>query len=218
MYIFKSKIDKPQEKSRFGLSLLHNEKKALNLKGEAFIKMTDSETGETLFDLHKPNIITKDSGILIARLLRDSEYPNAGRSNGLTMLAVGTGATGSLLSPDVPQRTQRKLNTEVDRKVFSSIQYRNSLGQAVNYETNIIDFTATFSSSEAVGPLNEMGLLATYSLNPNESNSVNNGPTNYDSTLDISEKDVLFNYLTFPVISKTNTAVLSITWRLTFGS
>ena len=183
-------------------------------KGEVFIKMEDA-TG-TLMDKHYDNIITLDAGILAARLFKNSLDPVTTKSNGLNMLAVGTGATGAILSPDAPQDTQRALNNEIARKSFSSTTYRTSGGSAVSYPTNIVDFTVSFSASEAVGALNEMGLLYTVSSDPNTTNPVENGPDDYDDTLDVTGKDIMINYLTFPVISKPNTAVLSITWRLTF--
>jgi hypothetical protein len=202
---------------KWGLGMKHTEQvflRAKPSKGEVFIKMEDA-TG-TLMDKHYDNIITLDAGILAARLFKNSLDPVTTKSNGLNMLAVGTGATGAILSPDAPQDTQRALNNEIARKSFSSTTYRTSGGSAVSYPTNIVDFTVSFSASEAVGALNEMGLLYTVSSDPNTTNPVENGPDDYDDTLDVTGKDIMINYLTFPVISKPNTAVLSITWRLTF--
>jgi len=182
----------------------------MKTKGEVIIHLVDSRTGNVLASRHEKNVITLDSGILAGRLFKSSS------SQGLTMLGVGTGATGNLLSPDAPQETQRKLNEEIARKAFASTQYRNASGIAVAYPTNIVDFTTTFGEGEAVGPLNEMGLMCTASLNPSTHNPINNGPTNYDPTIDVTGKDLLINYLCFSVISKPSTAVLSITWRLSF--
>ncbi len=171
--------------------------------------------GNLLAYWEKPNIITKDAGILAARLFKNSLEPISSRNNGLHMLAIGTGATGNILSPDAPMDTQRKLNTEIARKPFSSVQFRNQDGVAVSYPTNIVDFTATFGESEAVGPLNEMGLVSTYSTNPFETNPIENGPHDYDPSIDVSDKDLLANYLTFGVVTK-GAAVVTITWRFTF--
>ena len=178
--------------------------------------MRDAKTGERIAYWEEKNIITKDAGILAARLFKDSAEPNPGQNNGLTMLAVGTGATGNLLSPDAPMATQRRLNNEIERKTFATTQFRNSDGVAVDYPTNIVDFTTTLGEAEAVGPLNEMGLLSTMSASPATKNHIENGPNDYDSTIDVSEKDLLVNYLTFSVVTKPATAVLSITWRLSF--
>jgi len=185
--------------------------------GKVFFEMRDGTTGDLLEYWESENIITRDAGILAARLHKNSLEPVSGRNNGLYMLAIGTGATGNILSPDAPQATQRKLNVEIARKQFSSTQYRNGDGVAVAYPTNIVDFTTTFGESEAVGPLNEMGLISPYSTNPFSLNPINNGPYDYDSTIDVSALDLMSNYLTFGVVTKPATAVLTITWRFTFG-
>ena len=188
----------------------------LGAKGTFIFEMWDAETREITCYWEKPQIITRDAGILAARLFRDSTEPNPGSNNGLKMLAVGTGATGSLLNPDAPQATQRKLNTEIARKPFSSTVFRNLDGIAVTIPTNIVDFTTTFSQSEAVGPLNEMAVMSPYSDNPAVLNPINNGPSGYDPTIDVSALDICANYLTYPVKSKSSNEILSITWRLTF--
>lgn len=182
----------------------------LGATGEFIFLMTDGKTGEVLKHFRKKNIITRDAGIIAAALFRGD------LTGGLTMLAVGTGATGNLLSPDAPQAGQRKLNNEIERKAFASTTYRTAEGVAVSYRTNIVDFTTTFGESEAVGALNEMGLMVAASENPATKNPINNGPSDYDASIDVAGFDLLANYLTFPVISKPATAVVSITWRLTF--
>lgn len=185
---------------------------AVVARGEFIFDMRDARTGEQLAYFEKKNVITLDAGIHAARLFKDPSEP----SNGINMLAVGTGATGSLLSPDAPDERQRKLNVEIDRKAFSSTTFRNSSGAAVAYPTNIVDYTCTFGEGEAVGPLNEMGVMATISSNRATQNlNPNTFPTR-DTTLDISTYDVLINYLTFSVITKPSTATLTLTWRLTF--
>lgn len=218
MSIHSEKLSRPGDNLRLGLALGYGEIVRFSqvASGKAIFEMRDVNTGNLLTYWERSNIITRDAGLLVARLFKNSQDPVPGRHNGLTMLAVGTGATGSLLSPDAPQTTQRKLNTEIARKAFVSVQYRNADGIAVAYPTNIVDFTVTFGESEAVGPLNEMGLMATYSMNPTEKNPINNGPDNYDPTIDVTGKDLLVNYLTFGVVSKPATAVVTITWRFTF--
>lgn len=179
-------------------------------KGEFFLRMTDARTGEVLVAWRKPQIITRDAGIAGAAHFKGD------LTGGLKMLSVGTGATGNLLSPDAPQDTQRMLNNEIARKAFSATTYRTAEGVAVSYRTNIVDFTTTFGEAEAVGALNEMGLLVPASVNPATKNPIDNGPSNYDASLDVSGLDLMVNYLTFSVISKASTAVLAITWRLSF--
>lgn len=211
-------VSRPKEATRMGFAFQYNENLCFPQasSGQVIFEMRDAETGNLLSYWERSNIVTRDAGILAARLFKNSTDPVPGRHNGLNMLAVGTGATGSLLSPDAPQATQRKLNTEIARKAFVSTQFRNSDGVAVAYPTNIVDFTVTFGESEAVGPLNEMGLMATYSSNPLDKNPINNGPDFYDPTIDVTGKDLLVNYLTFGVVTKPATAVVTITWRFSF--
>ena len=204
-------IKKPNESAEIGFHLPHSASVTFPAKGSIIFEMTDTITGNiTRFE--KNNVITLDAGIHAARLFKDNQEPNFG----CYMLAIGTGATGALLSPDAPDPRQRKLNNEIERKGFASITFRDSLGNAVAYPTNIVDFTCVYSESEAVGPLNEMGLLSPLSANPSQKTpNPNNFPTR-DVSLDITQYDVLLNYLTFGVITKPSTATLSITWRLTF--
>ena len=184
----------------------------LNMSGVFFIELYDGD-GNLVEKRELKNLITYDAGILAARLCKNPLEP----AHGFNMLAVGTGATGSILSPDAPDRRQRKLNLEIERKAFSSVIFRNSLGQAVSYPTNVVDFVTTFGSSEAVGPLTEMGILSTISDNVAIKNpNPNNFPTR-DVTVDLTGYDILCNYLTFPVVSKSIGYSLSIVWRITFG-
>jgi len=204
-------------KMGFDLGTFQERESMTALAGGLFIfDMRDAETGAQLEYWERKNIIVLDAGILAARLFKNSTSPNPGMNNGLTMLGVGTGATGNLLSPDAPQQGQRKLNEEIARKAFASTQFRNANGVAVSYPTSTVDFTTTFGEAEAVGPLNEMGLMSTYSTNPLIKHPILNGPTNYDPTIDITGKDLMVNYLTFSVVTKPSTAVLTITWRLSF--
>jgi hypothetical protein len=212
----RDKLSPPCEQIKVGMQLANADNCVFPFSGSVFADLHDEKTGEFLAHFEKHNLIMLDAGILAARLFKDSQTPTAGRHNGITMLGVGTGATGNILSPDAPQPTQRRLNTELARKAFSSSTYRTSGGVAVSYPTNIVDFTATFTAAEAVGPLDEMALMYTASLNPAVTNPIVNGPSGYDPTIDVTGKDVIINYVTFPVISKPSTAILSIVWRLTF--
>lgn len=217
MGVHQEKVRGARQGVHLGLGLSYDEALMLGARSGTFIfDMRDAQTDESLVYFEKKNIITRDAGILAARLFRNSLDPSVVQSNGLTMLAVGTGATGSLLSPDAPQATQRKLNTEIARKTFAATPYRNTSGVAVAYPTNIVDYTTVFGEAEAVGPLNEMGLMSTVSLNPGTTNPINNGPVGYDATIDVTGKDLMVNYLTFSVVTKPATATLAITWRLTF--
>lgn len=184
--------------------------------GLVIFDMRDARTGDALVYWEKKNIITLDSGILTARLYKDNAEP----PHGLNMLAVGTGALGAVLNPDAPPVEQRRLNNEIERKAFDSTTFRDADGAAVAIPTNVVDFTTVFNESEAVGPLNEMGLLSTISDNPavknDNPNFAGQGGQPYDPTIDVTLYDMQINYLTFGAITKPSTAVLSITWRLSF--
>jgi hypothetical protein len=211
MSIAKDRVKQPREKVSLGLALSGTE--ALRLaKGEVFIEMVDGSSGEVLHKEHRTNVITVDAGILAAILFRDPDS----RTNGANMLAVGTGALGAILSPNAPDPDQRKLNAEIERKPWSSTTFRDADGTAVAIPTNIVDFTVTYDEAEAVGPLNEMGILSTISDNVATTNPNPDTFPNRDVTRDLTLYDILVNYLTFAVIAKPNTARLTITWRITF--
>lgn len=214
MTIHKEQFPQPREQLAMALHF-SNEENCQGLaprEGRFIFDMQDAKTGERLVYFEKKNIITRDASIQAARLFKDNAEPNFG----ILMLAMGTGATGNLLSPDAPDDRQRKLNAEIARKTFSSTSFRDSSGVAVTYPTNIVDLTTTFGPSEAVGALNEMGLISPVSSNPLVLNpNPNNFPT-YDNTLDITPYDVQINASTFGVVVKPATANLILTWRLTF--
>lgn len=214
MRIFRDMFNRARDSFRFGMAMRFKEFFDIpnTVKGEVFFEMRDNLTGELLYTDHKKNLITLDAGILLAILCRDK----SSRTNGLNMLAVGTGATGALLNPNAPDNRQRKLNAEIARKPFSSTVFRDGSGNAVAYPTNIVDFTASFGEGEAVGPWTEMGILSTISSNPAILNPNPNTFPTRNTTVDLSLYDILINYLPMSVISKPSTATITITWRLTY--
>lgn len=184
----------------------------VGVKGEVFFRLF--EKGQLLEERHIDNIITRDLSILAARLFADNFEP----LHGMYMLAIGTGDVGwDLQNPPAETNTQRSLYNELARKRFASVTFIDSGGNTSTIPTNVVDFTTTYSESEAVGTLVEMGLLGG---DVNESTAIQNPvlPANgpYVDTEDLRGKDTLCNYLTFPVINKPATASLTITWRLTF--
>ena len=208
MALYNERMKRAGQQVKWGLGLVHEDAPRAP-KGTFILDLRD-EHGEQLVYWEKDNIITRDAGIAAAAHFKGD------LTGGLKMLSIGTGATGNVLSPDAPQATQRMLNNEIARKAFSSTTYRTAEGVAVSYRTNIVDFTTTFIESEAVGALTEMGLLVPASVNPETKNPIDNGPSNYDASIDVSGLDLLVNYLTFAVVSKPAGATLAITWRLTF--
>jgi len=209
MPAFNDKVPQPQQGIHFQLHS-GGEETVSGLRGDVFLTLTDAATGEVVQHIEKHNIITRDAGILAAILFKNNLTRNS-----LNMLAVGTGATGNILSPDAPDNRQRKLNTPLFRKAFSTTTFRTTGGIAVAYPTNIVDFTTTFAAGEANGPLNEMGLVSAINLAGPALPNPDTYPT-YDPTVDVVGLDILVNYLTFPVLTKTVATVLTVTWRLTF--
>jgi hypothetical protein len=205
---------------RMGSGISHNDKinwdrrrpAVSGLKGEIFAELRNPD-GSLLSKYHIKNIITLDMSILVARLLRDNGEP----LHGLFMLAVGTGDVGwDPMNPPAATNTQRSLYAEIARKPFSSVNFIDSVGAPSLIPTNVVDFTTTFSESEAVGPLVEMGLLGgDVNGNPLVLNPIlpPNGP--FNAAQDVVGLDQLCNYLTFPVINKPATATLTLTWRIT---
>lgn len=216
MIIALDKLRKIGTGFKWGIGSRYEDDAKVTCRGDVFFKMYDARTGAPQLDRHQRNVVTLDAGILVARLLKDPQEP----TNGLNMLAVGTGALGPVLSPNAPSQEQRRLNEEIFRKSFAETTFRDANGAASAIPTRVVDFTTVFGESEAVGPLNEMGLMSTISnnntiqnLNPNFAGQ---GGQAYDPTVDVTNYDILGNYLTFSVISKPATSILSITWRLTF--
>jgi len=209
-------IKKVRTGFKVGMGHRYSEPSLMTVQGHVFFEMRDARTNELQLQRDKKNVVTLDAGLLVARLMKDPNEP----AHGINMLAVGTGALGAVLNPDAPSNNQRRLNNEIARKPFSETTFRDANGAAVEIPTNVVDFTTIYGESEAVGPLNEMGLLSTISdntavqnLNPNFAGQ---GGQPYDPTIDVTNYDSFCNYLTFSVISKPATSILTITWRLSF--
>ena len=184
------------------------------IRGDVFIEVREGGTGVLQDRRELLNLVVLDASILIARLMKNSQEP----PHGIFALAVGTGQVGwNPMSPPAATNTQRALWSELARKTFASTNFVDQNGIPAAYPTHVVDFTTTFAEAEAVGPLDEMGLLGG-NVNSNLSirNPVSppNGP--YDPTVDLTNFDTLVNYLTFPVINKPPTSTLTIVWRLTF--
>lgn len=190
------------------------------VRGEVFWEMRCSQTGKVTKG-HFKNVVTMDASILIARLMKGTGTPIAHQSEpsfGVFALAVGTGdLSWNLQNPPPATNTQRSLWNELARKAIQSTNFINQDGTIAGVPTNIVDFTTTFSESEAVGPIVEMGLLGgDLSTNMSIRNPVLPPNGLYDPTVDLVGLDTLVNYLTFPVVNKPATSTLAWTWRLTF--
>lgn len=202
----------------FGLGLRNEDRLGAgggyHIRGDVFITLRDGKTGEVQEEREHRNLVVLDASILIARLVKNNSEPPFGAY----VLGVGTGDVGwNPLSPPAPTTTQRSLFSELSRKTFAQTQFVDGGGIPTAIPTNVVDFTTTFSESEAVGPLVEMGLIGgNISTNLSIRNPVlpPNGP--YNPLVDLTTKETLLNYLTFPVVSKPPTSTLTIVWRLTF--
>jgi hypothetical protein len=197
----------------------HDDYGRYHIRGDVFFYLhagKGSDKPEGTLELYQEllNLVVLDASILLARLAKNNVEP----PNGIYCLAVGTGNVGwNPMSPPAATNTQRSLWSEIARKTFANTQFINAGGLPVAIPTNVVDFTTTFAEAEAVGPLDEMGLLGgNVSTNLSQRNPVlpPNGP--YDPTVDLTQFDTLVNYLTFPVINKPATSTLTIVWRLSF--
>lgn len=209
------KYNRPREGIKMGLNFGVSDPYRF-VKGTYILHLEDLATGKVLDHREGKNIVTLDGGILVNLLLGEGAVPVPPNHRGLTMLAVGTGATGPLLNPDAPDPRQRKLNTELWRKAFTTRQFRNSTGGAVSDPTNVQDFTASFGAGEAEGPLNEMGMLRTITLGPTPGTPIAPAPVfpAYAPTVDLSIFDLLANYTTYGCLLKPPNSLLTITWRI----
>jgi len=180
--------------STFGGFRVKHEEKMPSLRGQ--YKIILRENGKIIEERADHNIIVNSASVLIARLLKDSHEPDGG----ITYLAVGTGAPGwNLQNPPQPTTSQTVLNNEIARKAFTTQDVNfvdPETGEPTTIPTNVVDFTATFAETEAVGALVEMGLFGG------------------DAT-DLIDSGSEVNYRTFPVINKTNSMTLTIIFRIT---
>ena len=188
------------------------------MRGEIFWTLRNSETGEETKG-HSKNVITHDAGILLATFLKGTgtSIPNQCVPKfGVYALAVGTGdVSWNPLNPPPATSTQRSLYNELARKAVSVSSFIDESGSISGVRTHIIDFTTTFTESEAVGTLTEMGLIGgDVDTNMSIRNPVlpPNGP--YDPTVDLTGKDTLINFVTFSAITKPVSSTLSFTWRV----
>jgi len=102
-------------------------------------------------------------------------------------------------NPPDPTPAQETLEAELSRKQFSYVGFVKTDGSGLpsNVVTNIVDFQTIFTESEAVGPLMEMGMFGG------------------DANPLIANSGLMVNYRTMAILTKPNTATLSIIFRIT---
>jgi len=193
--LFNEKLQPALESCFGGFHLKYNEE-VKGLKGEFHIVLRDAKTGLVVDERHGHNIIVNTASILLARLLKDNNEPDAG----ISYLAVGTGAVGwNLQNPPQPTASQTMLFSEIARKAFSTPDVNfidPETGNPTIVPTGVVDFSMTFAETEAVGPLVEMGLFG-------------------GDASELRDSGTEVNYRTFPVLNKTNSMVMTITFRIT---
>jgi hypothetical protein len=197
--------------------VMRSEDRVPPYRGEVFWTLRHSVTGEVLSEGHRKNVVTLDASILVARLMKSPPVPNTSEPRfGCYALAVGTGDVGwDLQNPPVATDTQRSLYNEIARKQLQVTEFIDGDGGVSGIPTHVIDLTTTFSESEAVGPLVEMGILGgDVDTNLSVTNPILPPNGIYDPTVNVVGKDMLVNFLSFPVINKPATSTLSWTWRL----
>jgi hypothetical protein len=211
--VFRHSNDRPPA---FGVRQANEEDfwNGIKIRGDVFFYLRNGQTGDLEEYREHRNLVVLDASILIARLMKNNVEP----PHGIYALAVGTGNIGwNPMSPPAATNTQRSLWSEIARKTFANTQFINTGGLPVAIPTNVVDFTTTFAEAEAVGALDEMGLLGgNISTNMSQRNPVLPPNGAYDPNVDLTQFDTLVNYLTFPVINKPATSTLTIVWRLTF--
>lgn len=185
-------------------------------RGEIWYKFCEPcKEDETDWEYLGENIITTDASIIVARLIADPTEP----TSGAFALAVGTGDTGwDLQNVPVALSTQGSLFAEIDRKEFSAIDFINAgTGLTSTIPTNILDFTVTFATSEAVGPLVEMGIVcAAIDIVPPLTATPLPQVSWNDPAVDRRLWDMFLNVRNFNVINKPGTMTLTFVWRVTF--
>ena len=193
-----------QVRTFFGLGMTKEEIFDKKIKGELFLTLKHNDGREEKY--HQKNVIVDSASLLIARLLASGQttIDPSGPNHGIWVLAVGTGNTSwDPLNPPAPTQAQTRLEAELARKRFANVNFVKTDGSGLpaSEVTNIVDFQTVFNESEAVGPLVELGMFGGGYIGENIETTPNLG--------------TLVNYRTIPVISKPNTATLSIIFRIT---
>lgn len=145
-------------------------------------------------EMHVKNLIVNMASNFMAKRMR----PGTSWGAGITHLELGTGVgTGTTQAPQVESVAQTALRVPLARKTITSWTYLDNAGQPTAAETNVIQLTTTFTETEAIGAIVEMGLFGG------------------DATATLGT-GFMFNYKVFPVWNKQSGMNLTIIWKLTF--
>lgn len=150
--------------------------------------------GSLVAERHMKNLIVNKASVFMAKRMR----PGTSWGAGITYLEVGTGVgTGTTQAPQPESPTQTALRVPLFRKLISSWTCLDTNGDPTSDDTNVVQYTTTFTEAEAVGALVEMGMFGG------------------DATA-TTGSGMMFNYKVFPVINKDGTMQLTIVWKVTY--
>jgi len=194
----------------------------LHRGGEYNPKTGKIEGAEEIIDTKETkNLIVNSASKLMAYRMAPLQISETGTDVtelqnivGLQYLAVGVGilkdptkpydkvtnpvdTSWNILDPPEAQLTDVKLVGEIARKPFSSWAFVDENDQVSEVPTNILKLVTTFTETEAVGPLTEMGIYG-------------------GNATDEKDSGYLWNRKTFPIWSKSNDSRLTISWRISF--
>lgn len=209
----------PAHDGKLGIHLGFREDFTSIYEGEIFWEIRDGKTKSLIQSGSFKNVVTRDASILIARLMKSPPVANTSEPKyGAFALAVGTGDVGwDPQNPPPGNKNQRSLYNEIARKQIAVSSFIDEDGNISGIPTNIVDFTATFSESEAVGSLLEMGVIGgDIDSNMAVTNPILPPNGTYDPTVNVVGKDLLANYKTFSALNKPAGATMGFTWRFTF--
>lgn len=163
-----------------------NMKEGQGLKGSVHLRLWNKETGKTVQEIKKDNLVVTVGKELLAGLIGGLDS-----SAEVTYMAVGTDNTG-------PAAANETLGTEVFRKVIGSAS-KQSLGST----NDTCQFVTTLEEGDsgANAALTEAGLFGS------QTGKVAGAGSN---------SGVLLSRVTFSTITKTAQLALTITWRIQF--
>lgn len=183
------------------------------ISGHVRAVLRNADSGDVVESRTLDNVVTKDFSILVARMCKDIFEPD----HGIFGLAVGTGKNSwNPMSPPTGDETQRSLHSEIERKRFDKVEFIDNGGAVSNVPTDTVDFTTSFAEPEANGPLVEMGLIGGDVANNLQPDPITPASGPYSENVDTRGRDILCNYLTFPVVNKQATTEFTVTWRIQF--
>ncbi|HED37479.1 MAG TPA: hypothetical protein ENI76_04435, partial [Ignavibacteria bacterium] len=109
---------------------INNIEKFSRLNGEIFWELKDCKTGNIQDSGHFFNVVTLDSSILIARLMKSPPTKNLSEPTfGIFALTLGTGDVGwDPLNPPSATNTQRSLYNELARKQITNFDFIDGSG------------------------------------------------------------------------------------------